>query len=128
MKNAAITTLFMLGTVGLSGAAAAQAAGDPSAGAKQFGQCKACHSIDKAGKDGLGPNLFGVFGKKAAAQRPKFKYSPALKASQLVWDEATLDKWVTDPPKLVKGTSMHFVGIPRKPVRANIIAYIKLQK
>lgn len=109
-------------------AANAQAAGDPVAGQKQFGQCRVCHANTKTGTDGVGPNMWGVYGTKAGTHRPKFKYSPALKASKLVWNDATLDKWITDPAATVKGTNMHFIGIPRKPVRANIIAYIKTLK
>jgi cytochrome c len=109
-------------------AAQTPVAGDPVAGQKQFGQCRVCHAVAANQPDGLGPNLVGSFGAKAATRRPKFKYSPALKASGIVWDEATLDAWITDPYKLVKGTSMHFVGIPRKAARANIIAYMKTLK
>lgn len=111
-----------------SAPAYAQAAGDPVAGAKQFGQCKACHATVRTAPDGIGPNLVGTYGRKAATARPKFAYSPPLRGSKLTWDDATLDRWLTDPAALVKGTKMHFVGIPRKPVRQNIIAYLKTLK
>ena len=53
--------------------------------------------------------------------------SPALKASGLVWDAATLDRWLTGPPELVPGTKMYFsLSDPQK--RADIIAYLQLQK
>jgi cytochrome c2 len=106
----------------------AQAVGDAVAGQKQFGQCRACHSTVANGPDGIGPNLVGVYGSKAATRRVKFKYSPALKASNIVWSDAALDKWIADPATTVKGTTMHFIGIPRKPARANIIAYLKTLK
>ncbi|MEO5640916.1 MAG: hypothetical protein ABIQ98_04020 [Sphingomicrobium sp.] len=102
--------------------------GDPVMGAKQFGQCRACHNVVKGGPDGIGPNLSGVYGSKAASRRAKYAYSPALKASKLTWNDATLDKWLTDPAAAVKGTKMMFVGMPRKPVRQNIIAYLKTLK
>lgn len=111
----------------LSAPALAQA-GDPVAGAKQFGQCRACHAVVATAPDGIGPNVVGVYGKKAATHRKRFAYSPALRASKLIWNDATLDKWIADPAALVKGTKMHFVGIPRKPARANIIAYMKTLK
>lgn len=112
----------------LSTAAAAQTAGDPVAGAKQFGQCRVCHTTVAGGPDGIGPNLVGAYGSKAASHRPKYAYSPALKASKLTWDDATLDKWITEPGALVKGNKMAFIGLPRKQARENIIAYLKTLK
>jgi cytochrome c len=121
--------LVLLGGLAMLGcASAAQAQADAVAGQKQFGQCRACHAVSAAARDGLGPNLVGVVGAKAATRRPKFKYSPALKAAKLTWDDATLDRWLTDPAAVVPGTTMHFVGLPRKPVRANVIAYLKTLK
>lgn len=114
--------------LGLPAVAAAQSAGDPVAGAKQFGQCRVCHTTVAGGPDGVGPNLVGVYGSKAASRRPKFAYSAALKASKLTWDDATLDKWITDPGALVKGTKMAFIGLPRKQARDNVIAYLKTLK
>lgn len=118
----------LLATAGVGGTAHAQAAPDPVKGKQQFGQCRVCHNIDAKAPDGLGPNLWGAYGSKAATRRTKFAYSPALKASKLTWDDATLDKWITDPGRLVKGTKMEFIGIARKPVRDNIIAYLKTLK
>jgi cytochrome c len=109
------------------GVALAQA-GDPVAGAKQFAQCRTCHATVATAPDGLGPNLVGVYGKKAATHRKKFAYSPALKASRITWDDASLDRWITDPAAMVKGTKMVFIGIARKPARQNIIAYLKTLK
>jgi cytochrome c len=108
--------------------AQAQTAPDPVMGQKQFGQCSVCHAVDKAKPDGVGPNLFGVYGSKAATRRAKFAYSTPLKNAKLTWDDATLDKWITDPAVLVPGTKMHFMGLPRKPARANVIAYLKTLK
>ena len=114
----------------LANAATAQPAttGDPVAGARAFGQCKACHTADSNGKDGVGPNLFKVFGSKAATRRPKYAYSPALKKSGVVWNEANLHKYLTDPNKAVPGSKMAFVGFPRKVMRDNVIAYLKTLK
>ncbi len=82
---------------------AAQAAGDAKAGADVFKRCAVCHTSDKGGGDGLGPNLFGVFGRKAAS-RPGFAYSAPLKKSGLVWNDANLTKWVGWPGP---GSSRH---------------------
>ena len=85
-------------------AAPAFAAGDPAKGEKDFGKCKACHSIvngdeviQKGGK--TGPNLFGVVG-RAAASEEGFKYGDGIKAAAekgLVWDEEKIAVYVNDP-------------------------------
>src|SRR5271156_4192712 len=79
-----ITLAILAGTT-----VAASAAGDAKAGADVFKRCAVCHTDDKGGGDGLGPNLFDVVGRKAAS-RPDFAYSPALKKSAITWNEATL--------------------------------------
>ena len=112
-----------------SGTAFAQAAasGDPVRGKLVFLQCQACHAV-QAGEAGLvGPDLQGVYGRKAAAVAG-YDYSAPLKASGLVWNDANLDKWLTDPGTLVPGTKMAFVGIASPALRADVIAYLKTVK
>ena len=103
-------------------------AGDPVAGGRTFGQCRICHTADSAGADGIGPNLTKVFGSKAGTRRSKSAYSPALKKSGLVWNEESLDRWLTSPAKTVPGNKMAFVGFSQKPMRDNMIAYLKTLK
>lgn len=102
---------------------AAQAAGDAKAGADVFKRCAVCHTSDKGGGDGLGPNLSGVFGRKAA-MRPGFSYSAPLKKSGLVWNEANLTKWVAGPARVVPGTKMSFAGLSSKKQQADVVAYL----
>ena len=102
---------------------AAQAAGDAKAGANVFKRCAVCHTDDKGGGDGLGPNLFGVVGRKAASE-PGFAYSAPLKKSGIVWNEATLTKWVASPQRMVPGTKMQFAGITSKTQQANVVAFL----
>lgn len=102
---------------------AAQAAGDAKAGANVFKRCAVCHTDDKGGGDGLGPNLFGVVGRKAASE-PGFAYSAPLKKSGIVWNEATLTKWVASPQRMVPGTKMQFAGITSKSQQANVVAFL----
>lgn len=104
--------------------AASYADGDAVKGKKVFKKCKACHTVDKDGKNLVGPNLFHIVGKKAA-QREGFKYSSAMAESGLTWDEATLDVYLTKPKALVPKTKMTFVGLKKDKQRADVIAYLK---
>ena len=106
---------------------AANAAGDAKAGAAVFKRCEVCHTDDKGGGDGLGPNLFGVVGRKAASQ-PSFGYSAQLKKANLVWNEATLTKWVAGPARMVPGTKMQFAGITSKKQQADVVAFLTTLK
>ena len=111
-----------------SDAAPASAAATPAmaaAGAKpaSFAQCAACHAVEP-GKNGVGPSLAGVFGKKAG-QVAGYAYSDANKNSGLTWDEATLDEYLTAPMKKVPGTKMTFAGLADPAKRAEMIAYLK---
>lgn len=99
----------------------AQAAGDAARGEQLYvSRCGACHSLDE---NRAGPAHRGVFGRKAGAA-PGFDYSPALKASRIVWNENTLERWLTDPEKLVRGQKMGFT-VPDAKDRADLIAYLK---
>jgi cytochrome c len=101
--------------------------GDAVKGKKVFKKCKACHTVDEGGKNLVGPNLFGVVGAKAA-RHAGYKYSKAMIASGLTWDEATLDTYLKKPRALVKKTKMTFVGLKKEKHRANVIAYLKTLK
>lgn len=91
-----------------------------------FKQCVACHKVD-AGKNGVGPSLFGVFG-RAAGQADKFKYSEAMKNSGFTWDEAGLTKYLTDPKGSIPGNKMAFAGVKKTEDLAAIIDYLKTVK
>jgi cytochrome c len=106
---------------------AANAAGNVHEGAEVFKRCAVCHTTEKGGGDGLGPNLSGVIGRKAA-QRPGFAYSPALKKAGLTWDQPTLTKWVAGPQRLVPGNKMMFPGLTSKKQQADVVAYLATLK
>lgn len=118
-------TVASVAVIALS-AGAAQAAGDAKAGEKVFKKCAVCHDT-REGKHKIGPSLHGVFGRKAAAAKG-YKYSPAMKKANVVWDEKHLSEYLEHPSKSVKGTRMAFAGLKSKKERDDVIAYLKTLK
>jgi len=97
-------------------------AADPEKGKVVFEQCAACHSLDGSG-DYDGPTLKDVMGRKAGSLED-YRYSAAMKRSDVTWDVATLDKYVTDPQAFIPGNRMAFAGIGDKTQRDDLIAYL----
>ena len=96
---------------------------DAERGKTLYQGCLGCHSIDE---NDLGPRHRGVFGRHAGSIED-YAYSTALKNSGLIWDEATLNRWLTNPSDLVPGTKMYF-KVDDAQSRADIIAYLKQLK
>lgn len=114
--------LIAIGFASLSVTAAAPAfAGDPVHGQEIYeSRCVACHSPEA---NRVGPRHKGVVGRKAGSLSD-YTYSKAVKASDVVWDETTLEKWLTNPQAFIPGQKMNFkVADPTD--RADIIAYLK---
>jgi cytochrome c len=107
--------------------AAVAASGDAAKGAAVFNRCAVCHNADNGGGNRVGPNLFGVVGRKAASL-PGFYYSPALKNSKIVWTDDMLRNWVQGPQRVVPGTRMTFPGLVRKEDVDDVIAYLHTKK
>ena len=103
---------------------ALMAAADPDKGKVLFVQCRACHSLEALGGNKVGPNLHGVFGRKAG-MAPGYAYSDALSQATIVWSDETLNEWLTRPSDFLPGNRMVFVGIRKPEDRANLIAYLK---
>ena len=99
-------------------------ASDNEVGEKLFLQCKTCHTLKAGQPNGVGPNLHGVIGAKAGSH-PGFNYSAQLKASGIVWNDANLDAWITNPRLKVKGTRMSYMGLADAAKRKALIAYLK---
>ena len=104
-------------------AAPTLAAGDPAAGQKVFNKCKTCHEVDQP-KNKVGPNLVGLFGRKAGSVAD-FKYSDAMKNSNVVWTETTLAEYVKQPKEFIVGNKMTFPGLKSDQEVADLIAYLK---
>jgi cytochrome c len=102
-------------------ASADVAAGE--ANTKKLG-CVACHTFTQDGKNGLGPNLYGIVG-EPIGQGKGFNFSAALKAHQGKWTYDELSKWLTKPAAYAPGTRMTFMGVPDPKARADIIAYLR---
>jgi len=96
-------------------------------GEQIFRRCVACHTADKGGQHGIGPNLHGVVDAPVAA-KPDFSYSGAMKAKGGVWDEAALDAYLKAPMQDVPGTRMAFAGVIDAADRKALILYLEAQK
>jgi cytochrome c len=96
---------------------------DVNAGKKIFNKCKACHSVDKE-KNKVGPHLVKIFGRNAAVIEG-FKYSNALKSSNIIWDEETLSAYIANPKKYVPGTKMSFRGLKKENQILDLLEYLK---
>ena len=99
--------------------------GEASRGQRVFNQqCRACHTLEKDGASTAGPNLHGVFGRKAGTGGG-YDSSDAMKKSGIVWDEATLVEYNRDPKGKVPGTKMLFNGVKNAGQLADLVAYLK---
>jgi cytochrome c len=105
---------------------AAYQAADLSNGEAKFALCRSCHTTSQGGDDMTGPNLWGIFGRKAGS-RPGFTYSDDLKNAGWNWDADRIDKWITNPRAIEAGTKMTFVGMPNPTDRRDVIAFLKTQ-
>ncbi len=114
-------------TAGAAGAAPLAAA-DPVRGEASFKKCQSCHTINQGGANGIGPNLWAIYGDKKAEGRGGFAFSDVLKAKGGTWDDASLDAWLTSPRGFAPGTKMTFAGLSDAAERANVIAYLNTQK
>ncbi|WP_417462358.1 c-type cytochrome [Kordiimonas sp.] len=97
---------------------------DASKGERQFAKCKSCHTVENGGRDGTGPNLYGVLGRDVAAT-DGFRYSGALSEHGGTWTYELMNEWLASPKNTVPGTSMAFAGIRKDEQRADLIAYLR---
>ncbi|HEY1751825.1 MAG TPA: cytochrome c family protein [Caulobacteraceae bacterium] len=105
---------------------AAYQGADLSNGEAKFALCRSCHTTSQGGEDMTGPNLWGVFGRKAGSE-PGFNYSDGMKQAGWTWDADRIDTWITNPRGVLPGTKMTYVGMQDPTDRRDVIAFLKLQ-
>lgn len=105
-------------------ALAATPSGDAKRGEQLFRACAACHSL-VPDRNMSGPSLAGIWERKAGTLSTFERYSPALKASGVVWDAATLDPWLKAPAQFIPKNRMTFAGVSNPAARGDLIAFLK---
>jgi cytochrome c len=109
----------------LAGNAAHAQSGNAARGERLFNQqCKACHAVEAGAPSPTGPNLHGLFGRKAGTAAG-FEASPAMAKSGIVWDDKTLATYLKDPKAAVPETKMVFAGIKQQVQLDDVIAYLE---
>ena len=103
--------------------AALMTLGDIVSGEKIFKKCAACHSINKGGKNKIGPALYNVVG-RAVGDVDDYKYSKALASYDKKWTFEELNGFLTKPSSYLKGTKMSYAGLRKEKDRASIIKYL----
>jgi cytochrome c len=111
---------WLLALLVASAATLAQA-GDPARGEALYARCEACHAL---AYDRVGPRHCGLVGRRAASVEG-FSYSDAMKDSGIVWTEAALDRFLSDPLRMVPGTTMTYAGVSDPQERADLIAWLR---
>ena len=99
------------------------AMGDVAHGEKVFKKCSACHMINDGGKNMIGPNLWGVIGRKAGSIGD-YKYSKAMIAYAKEWSFEEMNAYLIKPQAYIKGTKMAFAGLRKEKDRASVILYM----
>lgn len=103
---------------------ASATAQDIAAGERSWNKCRACHQIGETAKNGVGPQLNGLFGRHSGAVEG-YSYSSANKNSGITWDEAVFADYIKDPRAKIPGTKMVFAGIKNEKEVADLTAFLK---
>jgi len=103
---------------------ASAANGDSGRGQRVFNACAPCHSLEPD-RNMTGPSLAQLWNRTAGSLPSFERYSAVLKSSGIVWDDKTLDQWITDPQHLIPGNQMTFQGLKNLQQRADLLAFLK---
>lgn len=117
MRNLVI---IVMGVLVIPSAAGAQ---DAAGGERVFGQCRACHQVGESAKNGIGPQLNGLFGRKAGSV-DGYAYSPANKSSEIEWSPESFRAYIKDPKAAMPGTKMIFTGLKEDARVTDLIGYL----
>jgi cytochrome c len=128
MRALIIGVALLLGTGGetLAAPASAPAQAQVDAGRRLFARCTNCHEVGAGARNGFGPQLNGIVGRKAGSA-PAYAYSPALKQAGFVWNEQKLVAFIRDSEKVVPGNKMRFLSFMSEKQASDIVAYLRTQ-
>ncbi len=121
-----LKSMLVVAGLGLAFAPAAAVAQDAAAGERVFAQCRACHQLGPTARNGVGPQLNGLFGRLAGSVAG-YNYSPAYKTPEIsakTWSNENFATYIRDPRGVTPGTRMVFSGIRNDEQIANLSAYL----
>lgn len=95
-------------------------------GKRVFVLCRSCHTLEEGGRNKVGPNLHGMFGREAGMAEG-FRYSDVVKESGIVWSGETLEEWLVKPKDFLPGNKMAFAGVRKESDRLALITYLKIE-
>ena len=121
-----VALLLGPGVEALAALAPAPAQAQVDAGRRLFARCTNCHEVGAGARNGFGPQLNGIVGRKAGSA-PAYAYSPALKQAGFVWNEQKLVAFIRDSEKVVPGNKMRFLSFMSEKQASEIVAYLRTQ-
>ena len=116
--------LTLAAAAALAFATTGASAQDAAAGEKVFLKCKVCHQVGEGAKNGVGPSLNGLFGRKSGTVEG-YSYSEANKNSGITWEPAVFAEYIKNPRAKIPGTKMVFAGIQNEKEIADLSAYLQ---